>query len=277
MTGITQIPDPRLLYSNDPHLIAAAGEPVLLSRISVNNKFGRAPLGVQTTATDLWDRANAAVDQQIWTAPTTARIHDIASTSTDDDGDPAGVGARTIRVFGLTGWGAAEVSENITMNGTTNVPTVNSYVIIHRLQVLTKGATSSNVGVITATAQTDASITAQINAGSGQTQMAIYGVSSMQIAYMTNYYGTMVDAGANPATLNAVDIDLLINPEPDVELLNFLSKPPEGISNTGSSRVQHLFLPYFSIPGPAIIKLQGTAFINDTDTSGGFDIILVDN
>jgi len=241
------------------------------------NKFGHADSGIQITSTDVWDRADAAATQQIWTAPTTARIHAIVSTSTSDDGSPGGVGARTIEVFGLTGWGAAEVSETITMDGTTTVNTSNSYVIIHRMKVLTKGATDVNVGTITATAATDGTITAQINPGEGHTQMAIYGVPSTQTAYMTCYYASMAEAGGNPATANAVDLNLFINPTPDVELTNFLIKHTQGVSNSGSSHIRHCFAPYFKIEGPAIIKIQAIADSADTDTSAGFDLILVDN
>lgn len=238
------------------------------------NKFGRAPLGVQTTTTDIWDRGDATPTQQIWTAPTTARTHDIVSTDVNDDGSPVGTGARTLRVFGLTGWGAAEVSEDITMNGTTNVPTVNAYVIIHRMEVLTKGGTSPNVGIITATAQTDGTVTAQINAGQGQTQMAIYGVPSTQNAFMTSYYAAIEDAAGTPATAEAVNMSLLINLEPDVELTQFITKHTKGMNNTGTSDLLHPFAPYFKIPGPAILKMNGLASAADTDVTAGFDLIL---
>jgi hypothetical protein len=164
------------------------------------NKFGRAN-NVDAAPTDIWDMANTVQDEALWVAPTQARIHDIVSTDAGDDGDPAGVGARTLRVFGLTDWDTAEVSEDIVLNGTTNVPTVNAYVIIHRMMVLTKGATSVNVGNITATAQTDGTVTAEIYAGQGQTQMAIYGIPSTQAAYMTAYWASL-----NKGTEGAADI-----------------------------------------------------------------------
>ena len=240
------------------------------------NKFGRAPFGIQQTATDIWDRADATPTQQIWVAPTQARIHDIVSTSTDDDGAPVGIGARTIQVFGLTAWNADEENEILTMNGTTNVPTTKSYVIIHRLEILTKGASGPNVGVITATAQTDGSISAQINAGIGQTQMAIYGVPSTKIAYVTCYYASLLDAGGTPSTVNAVNLKLLVNTSPDVELLSFITKHQNGLSNTANSYIPHQPNPYLRYAGPAIIKLNATAFAEDSDVSGGFDIILED-
>jgi hypothetical protein len=245
-----------------------------MAGISGINKFGRAPSGVQTTATDIWDRADATPTQSVWTAPIQARIHQIVSSSGSDDGNPVGVGARTLRIYGLTAWNTAEVNEDITLNGTTNVPTVNSYVIIHRMKVLTKGATNVNVGTITATADTDGTVTAQINIGEGQTQMAIYGIPSTQTAYLPCFYASLNKSSAAAATLN---VSLLVNPEPDSELINFLVKNTRGLQSTGKSDSQWFFMPYYKIEGPAIIKIQAIASANDIECSAGFDLILVDN
>lgn len=239
---------------------------------SVVNKFGRSTNVDSGIDTDIWDRANVTDDDDIWTAPTQARIHNIVSSSGSDDGDPAGIGARTLRVSGLTSWSAKEVSEDIVLDGTTPVATVNAYVIIHRMEVLTKGATGVNVGAITATAVTDGTVTAQINAGEGQTQMAVYGLPSIQVAYMTSYYASFLKTGG-PGN---VDVSVLVNPEPDSELLNFVVKHTQAIMSTGSSQFSHSFLPYFRVLGPAIIKIQGNGSANDLDISAGFDLVLKD-
>ena len=241
--------------------------------LSSVNKFGRSTNVDSGVDTDIWDRANSGDDQDTWTAPTTARTHDIASTSANDDGNPAGTGARTLQVYGLASWDTDEVSEVITMNGTTPVTTANAYVIIHRMRVLTKGAAGPNVGVITATAQTDATVTAQINASDGQTQMAIYGVPSTKTAYMSQYYCSAIKAAASLS----VEAVLLVNPEPDAELSTFLVKHTTGATTEGSNYYAHLFKPHMKISGPAIIKIQGNSSSNDTDVSAGFDLILRDN
>jgi hypothetical protein len=156
------------------------------------------------------------------------------------------------------------------MDGTTNVPTVNQYVIIHRMQVLTKGATNVNVGTITATADTDGTITAQIQPGNGQTLMAIYGVPSVQVAYMTGFYASVVKAAAAVTA----SVKILVNPEPDAELTNFLTKHILGLDSQSNNLVHHSFNPCKVFPGPSIIKIQGNASAANTIMSAGFDLIL---
>ena len=239
------------------------------------NKYGQSTNVDSGVATDIWDGANATDTLTIWTAPTQARIHNIVSTSTSDIAT-TGAGARTIQVYGLTSWTTKEVSEVINMNGTTNVPTSNSYVIIHRMKVLTKGATSVNVGKITATAQTDGTVTAQINAGEGQTQMAIYGWPSVQDAYLTQVYGSILRAGLGTTEAQA-DVRFLVNPEPDVELLNFQIKHPTMVGSRANSPFNHTFIPYAKFEGPAIMKMQAIGSANNLDIAGGFSLVLADN
>jgi hypothetical protein len=243
--------------------------------MSAINKFGRSTNVDTGIETDIWDRANPTDDQPIWVAPTQARIHNIVSSSTSDVAT-TGAGARTIRVFGLTSWSTKEISEDISMNGTTNVATINSYVIIHRMRVLTKGATSVNVGTITATAVTDGTVTAQINPDQGQTQMAIYGWPSIQKFCVTEVYAGILRANLGVQESQA-DVQFLLNPEPDVELLNFQIKHPTMVGSRAQTPFTHNFNPYGKWDGPGILKMQAIGSASNLDISGGFSFILVDN
>ena len=236
------------------------------------NKFGRSTNVDSAVPTDIWDLTT----QPIWLAPTAARIHAIVSTS-DLDGKtaaPSSVGARTLRVYGLVDWDTAQSTEDITLDGTTGVNTASSYVIIHRMKVLTKGSTSANVGTITATAASDSTITAQINPLEGQTQMAIYGVPSTHTLYLTAVSASLNRAGGASAI---TDNRVLVNPEPGDEILNYLTKHTWGGQTVGSSVQPIPFIPPKVFPGPAIVKLQSEGSANDLDVSAWFDGVVVVN
>lgn len=234
------------------------------------NKFGRSTNVDSGVDTDIHDGANSTTDLDIWVAPTAARVHNIKSDNAGDTS--AGAGAKTIQIYGLADWDSKETSEVITMNGTTNVAT-SAYVIIHRMKVLTKGASGPNIGIITATAASDLTVTAQINAGEGQTQMAIYGIPSIQTAYINRYYVSSIKSVAAAR----VSHRLLANPEPDAELTKFVTKHTIGTSSDGTAFAPQVFNPPYKIAGPAIIKIQSNSNTDNVDVSAGFDLYLVDN
>ena len=159
------------------------------------------------------------------------------------------------------------------MQGTTNVVSANSYVIIHRMHVVTKGTNSVNVGNITATAVSPTTITAMVLAGQGQTQMAIYGIPSTQKLYISALYASANKTG--PA--GSVDITLLVNPEPNAEITQFLVKHTLGLITVGTSSDSADFYQPKRISGPAIIKVQGNASALNFDVSAGFNAYLVNN
>ena len=162
------------------------------------------------------------------------------------------------------------------LNGTGDVDTTNSYVIIYRMHVITKGATNVNVGLITATATSPSAttITARIEIGKGQTQMAIFGIPSTQKFYMDRFYSNMNKSGG---AVGQVDVVLLYNPEPDVELTNFVSRHTFGLQKSGTTAFLIPFTTPKILPGPAIIKIQVSSNANDMDVSAGFDGEIVDN
>lgn len=236
------------------------------------NPWGRAPSGVQTSATDIWDRADSTPTQQIWLAPTAARVHAIVSSDANDDGSPAGTGARTVTLYGLKTWTSAESSEVVTLNGTTPVNTANSYVIIHKMVVTTFGSGGPNVGTITATAATDATVTAAILPGIGQTRMAILGVPSTQSAYIGRIHGSVI----TDSSLN-VAFSLVAGTDPVNFPTVFRTIDTFGTVVSGSSNNPENPKTPIVIPGPCILKLQGIASPADTDATGGFDVVLVNN
>lgn len=243
------------------------------------NKYGRNIEIDSTVRADIWDGGYTVASggvSLIWVAPTAARVHAIESSDDNDGktGAPSSTGARTVRVTGLQTWASAESSEDITLDGTTAVNTANSYVIIHRIKVLTWGTGGPNLGIVKATAASDNTITAQIEIAKGQTQMAIYGVPSTKTAYVMSFYAEMNKAGGASAVC---DIDLCVNPDASTDETKFLTKHTTGLLSTGTSHFNHAFLIPNSFAGPAIIKMQALSGTNNVDISSGFDIVLVDN
>ena len=247
-----------------------------VSGVSCVNKFGAAPSGIQTTATDIWDRANATPTQQIWLAPTAARIHTIASTSAADD--TGGTGCNSVIVSYLPDWDTAETTETVTGNLNGGIAMNNAAVMIHRIKTVPQATTTSvgcNAGTITATAATDATITAVILPNNGQTEMAIYGIPSTQTAYMTAWRCN-IDKTSGAAA--SCDFEVRVNPNPDVQTLAFLRKQDISLQSTGTNMFQtNLEANPMKIVGPAIIKIQGVASAADLDGESSFDLYIVNN
>lgn len=263
----------------DASVALANSNPLLIARGAVSgssgvNKFGRNIEIDSGITADVWDGGHTVASggtSLLWVAPTAAKKHTIASTNAGDTS--GGAGARTVTVNGLPDWNTAEVSETVTMNTATPPLTANSYVIIHRMFVATKGATSTNIGEITATAADDATVTARIRAGQGQTQMVVYGIPSTQTLYMGRLYGNMNKAGASALC----DVSVKYNPEPQTELTNFLTKHTFGLQSTGTSALTINYATPKKFAGPGILKMQVLSGTNDVDLSGGFDAVLIDN
>jgi len=238
-------------------------------------KYGRATAGLQTTATDVWDRADATPTQQIWLAPTAARTHTIVSTS-DEDSETGGVvaqgdGCRTLKIWGLVDWDTAESSETITMDGTTGVTTSSSYVIIHRMRALTWDALGPNAGTITATAASDSTVTAEMDIGIGSTLMAIYGIPSTQKLLIGRLYARILKSGGASAS---ADMTLLENPIPDSITTAYITRDTFAAVKDGTSAPDPDYYVPKVINGPAIVKIQGIGSAADLDLSAGFDGVL---
>lgn len=249
----------------------ARGEVTGMSSV---NKFGRNIDIDQNASADIWDGGHTGSESLVWVAPTADAIHNFTSSDPADTAN--GGGARTISVSGLTDWDTAQISETITMAGTSTVASVNSYVIIHRMSVLTSGSTDINVGTITATATAPSSttVTALIRPSQGQTQMAIYGIPSTQTAFVGRFYASANKTGG---AVVKVDVSLEYNSQPKTVLTTFTVRHTFGLLSGGTTSFT---IPYY-VPkvfaGPGILKIMVSSSLNNMDISAGFDIVLADN
>ena len=130
-------------------------------KYSSNNKFGfNSAIG--TSQEEIWNVGG--IEAYLASAETI----NIVSTDINDDGDPASTGAHTLVISGLDNdW--MPVQETITLNGTTNVLTTNSYIRVFRMVVTAAGTSLANEGTITATASSAGSVHALISPTDNQT------------------------------------------------------------------------------------------------------------
>lgn len=144
----------------------------LIPGVSSLHKFGHNH-AVGSTFENLWNPGDMYV---YLTAPTILKV---SSSNVNDTS--AGTGARTMHIEGLI-TGFIEATEDVIMNGQTEVATTKSWIRIHKLYVLTAeppSATAGNLGIIyvgngTVTAGVPAIIYACIDPTDNQTSHGFY-------------------------------------------------------------------------------------------------------
>ena len=128
---------------------------------------------------------------------TSAETMEIASSSADDTS--AGAGLRTVLVQGVDGTGAA-ISEVVSMNGTSDVQTSNSYLRVNSMVGLTAGSTGWNVGSVTATATTAATIQDEMDMTESISQGSHYTVPLGNTLYViqADFNAAKISGGSAP-------------------------------------------------------------------------------
>jgi len=249
--------------TKDYGLEAAAGR---IPNVTTVNKYGESIDVDATGFSDLWEGTGGL---KIWVPPTTARIHNVVSSSASDT--LAGTGAQRVTVYGLTSWDTPEVSEVVNLNGVVAVPTVNAYVIIHRLWITQWGSAGPSVGIVSAIAQVDLTYTASMYANVGSTVMAIYGIPSVRTLYLNDIYASLNKAAAATVGIN---VELVVNPIPKTQLLGYRLAHATALIAGGTSQTRRVFDPPMRIDGPAIVKLRANATANNQIVTGGFNGVL---
>jgi hypothetical protein len=119
------------------------------------------------------ENATVADNDALWAPSTTYTWQSadqqplVVSSSADDDGNPVGTGAQTVRVWWLNS-ANVESTEDVILDGVANVAmAANTVRRINRVEVLTCGTKETNVGNITVFAADGVTVMAYMTAGMG--------------------------------------------------------------------------------------------------------------
>jgi hypothetical protein len=154
-------------------------------------KFGMNP-SVASGTEDVWGEGGVLV----W--PTTAGQVSVVSTSTADDGSPAGTGAHEVTIQGLDA-DYEEIQETVTLNGTTPVLTTASFLRANRMFIGEVGSSDTNVGIIRASI--GGNVQESILAEQGQSAVTHFTVPAGK-SFIINYYSVGVGRMAGSSDAN---------------------------------------------------------------------------
>jgi hypothetical protein len=201
--------------------------------------------------------------------PAAATVMKISSSSANDAS--AGTGARTISIAGLDA-NYNEISETVILNGQTEVNTVNSYLRIFRMYVVTAGSGATAAGTIyagtgTVTSGVPANIYGMITLTANQTQMAFWTVPAGYTFYLTGVYYSSANSTANASTN-----------------FQFIERPLGGVFRIQSSTrtagngdfVLDLHTPIF-FPEKTDIEIRAVASAGASNVSAEFEGIYIKN
>ena len=163
-------------------------------------KFGRNPDIDTGTPEDVWFNGGD------YSGFPTGAPEEVEVFSASANDTAAGTGARTVRIQGLlTSDSTEETTEDITLNGTTAVDSVNTWYRVNRVFVLTAGSGGVNAGNITVRHNvTTANVFAVVAAGIGQTAIAAYTVPAGNEFLIESVDIQLVRANGSAGSANVV-------------------------------------------------------------------------
>lgn len=230
----------------DEHNINVSRELVqganFLHRAFLSSTFG-------STEQTVWNNAT------VWIPPTTASVMNVVSTSASDAA--AGTGARTVSVAGLDA-NYLEISETITMNGTTAVTTTKQYLRIQRMTVVTAGSTEANVGVISIS---NATLQGKIDANAGQSSFSMYTVPAGKTAFLHSLHLSSSKSTDGKFTVRTRAAGV--------------SRIRHTVELTGESYSVEFTYPTV-IPERTDIELRAVANTGNGIVAGSYDLLLID-
>lgn len=181
-----------------------------------------------------------------------------AAAATLTGGRAAKTGARTLTITGLNG-GYAEISETLTLNGTTAQTTTNSYLRVNAVEVATAGTNNSNIGNITV--KSNGTTLSKVLAGNNKAFQGVYTVPSGKTIFVTDLNSNVTGA--------PVRAELQVKPVDGVFSTKYTLTP----DTDGGASVSSVLLSPIAIPPRSDIQLKGTATSNNGNVFYGVRFI----
>lgn len=197
---VQQDADANVARTISDEITIAAG---LFAGYSIVNKAGIAQsFNTGATPLDIWELSTVYTGFPLTSGETIT----VLSSSANDAA--AGTGARTIRISGLDA-NYVPQTEDFTLNGTTPVTGVKTFVRVHTAQVLTSGGSNNdnfNAGIITIRhTTTTANVFLSMRAGVNQTNCSAYTIPAGYTGYVRKIFAK-INAGS--ANTSAVDFSI---------------------------------------------------------------------
>jgi len=199
--------------------------------------------------------------------PSSAASTQINSSSNSDKS--AGTGARTVTVEGLDS-NYDEISEVVTMNGTTNVTLTNSYLRVNRASVTTAGSGEINQGDIQIFQ--GGNTLAEIPEDLGQTQQAVYTVPAGKTLYIQRWRCEAVRGSGGGSGNREIEVYFKFRPQGGA----FRTIDIVGIDSNGgpfSSGDNWIT----SFPEKSDIKISAIAESNNTRVTAAYEGYLIND
>jgi len=262
---------PSNTFVSPPHSVTVQGayEPFEL-QVARNQIMGHYALfkfgingAVGTSTETVWAEGGTYV------YPAAATVMKISSSSADDAA--AGTGARTISITGLDA-NYNEISETVTLNGQTEVNTVNSYLRIFSMIVVTAGSGETAAGTIyagtgTVTSGVPATVYGMITLTANQTQMAFWTVPAGYTFYLTGVFYSSANSTANAST----NFQLIQRPLGGVFRIQSSTRTPGN-----GDFVLDLHTP-LAFPEKTDIEIRAVASAGSSNVSAEFEGIYIKN
>lgn len=215
------------------------------------HKFGAVPTLSNNTTGTVWDINDTIYPWATWDS-SGATIITLTRASASDAG-------KIVRVEGLDAAGAPTFA-SVTLSAESGNATTQTFTRVFRAY-LTSG---NNVGIIDI--YNGATIVAQINAGLGQTLMAIYTVPTGYTGYLLQ--GTASCQASGDGTIN------MFGRFPDSGVLPFRIAHTLEVSGAGGQYMYKFAIPLM-LPAGTDLDIRATTRSNNTRFTAALDILLI--